>query len=75
MSALNCNLHQTNVIDPILYLLYAADIPVNEQVTTAVFADDTAVIAVDNNIKEEATNVQSRVKIILDVNDKMENKS
>lgn len=40
---------QGSVLGPILYLLYTADIPVNNYSMTAMFADDTAILATDED--------------------------
>jgi len=41
---------QGSVLGPVLYLLYTCDIPKLENNTIATFADDTAILAVGNNI-------------------------
>jgi hypothetical protein len=43
---------QGSVLGPILYLLYAWHIPQEEDITTATFADDTAIHAVGYSMKE-----------------------
>ena len=40
---------QGSVLGPILYILFTADLPINNRVQIVTFADDTAVLAVDKN--------------------------
>ena len=49
---------QGSVFAPILYLLYTSDIPVLPEVTTAAFADDTALIATGKDPDISRTKIQ-----------------
>ena len=55
---------QGSVLGPILYLLYTRDIPVSDEVTIATFADDTAIMAVGEDVQETTERLQSAINQI-----------
>jgi hypothetical protein len=43
------DISQGSIFGPSLYLLYTADLPTSADTTTTTFADDTAIVATDND--------------------------
>lgn len=52
---------QGSVLGPVLYLLYISDIPKTFHTTIATFADDTALLAVGNTLKESNERLQQSI--------------
>lgn len=57
---------QGSVLGPVLYLLFTSDIPNLEENTTATFADDTALLAVDSDVGIATAKLQRSVNKIQD---------
>ena len=49
---------QGSVLGPVLYTMYTSDIPVNDNITIATFADDTAILASNKSPIEASLLVQ-----------------
>ncbi|KAL4107965.1 hypothetical protein QTP88_018234 [Uroleucon formosanum] len=52
---------QGSVLGPILYLLYTADIPNDDNITLAMFADDTAILSTRNSQFTATDNLQKSI--------------
>ncbi len=49
------------LLGPILYLLYTADLPTSTNATTSTFADDTAIMATNKNPQTASRELQDRL--------------
>lgn len=58
LKTIGAGVPQGSVIGPILYLLYTRDLPEPDRATVATFADDTAILTVNDSIEEATTNLQ-----------------
>lgn len=55
-----------NVLGPVLYLLYTADLSITKKITTETFADDTSVLAVHEHPSTALMMLQNNLKSIED---------
>lgn len=60
---INSGVPQRNVLDPLLYLLFTADLPTMEQTTTGhgTFADDTTILALLKDPKAASRKLQENI--------------
>uniref|UniRef100_A0A2A4IUM2 Reverse transcriptase domain-containing protein n=1 Tax=Heliothis virescens TaxID=7102 RepID=A0A2A4IUM2_HELVI len=61
MYAINSGVPQGSILGPILYLIFTADLPTNDKVVTATYADDTAIMSVNENAQTASQNLQEHL--------------
>lgn len=58
------NIVQESVLGPISYILFTADLSIDMETTKLLFADDTALLAIDTNPAEASRKLQSALNNI-----------
>ena len=61
LNEIKAGVPQGSILGPTLYLLYTSDLPTDGNYITATFADDTALLAIDNSTKESTEKLQLAV--------------
>jgi len=61
LQSIGSGVPQGSVLGPLLFLLYTADLPTAQQITTGTFADDTIILASHKDPKIASKNLQKNI--------------
>lgn len=55
---------QGSVLGPLLYIIYTADIPTHHNTQISRFADDTAIISIDEDLETATNDLQNHITLL-----------
>jgi hypothetical protein len=63
---INAGVPQGSILGPVLFNLYMSDIPIPEEASLALYADDTVILCQDSDIHEASNTLQTSIDVLID---------